>query len=159
VRRFYQKQCCAEWRAYCTVFKKENDIMSNFTAGIIREIAAESPAATRVFEEYKIDFGGGGGGRKFNAAGEIAGVAPAIVNAEIERVSDAQLQNAESPPKRRSVSELIDYILETHRVFTKQELARLPGLLKKVCRKDGIQHQELFALQAFIKLRNFSGLI
>lgn len=127
--------------------------MKNFTTKTIREIAVESPATTRIFEEYKIDFCCGGG-RKFNDACQVAGVAPEIVSDRIEQVLSSQIKDFETPAQR-SVSELIDYILETHHVFTKQELARLPALMEKVCRKHGAQHDELFALQtAFYELRD-----
>lgn len=121
--------------------------MNNFTTKTIREIAVELPATTRVFEEYKIDFCCGGG-RKFNDACHVAGVAPAIVSEKIEQVLSGRFKILESPAPIGSVSELIDYILETHHVFTKQELARLPDLMNKVCRKHGAAHGELFALQA-----------
>jgi regulator of cell morphogenesis and NO signaling len=127
--------------------------MNNFTTKTIREIAVESPATTRVFEEYKIDFCCGGG-RKFDDACRTAGVAPEIVSEKITRILNSQTQNIVSPAQQ-SVSELIDCILETHHVFTKQELARLPALMEKVCRKHGAQHDELFALQtAFFELRD-----
>ncbi len=127
--------------------------MNNFTTKTIREITVESPATTRVFEEYKIDYCCGGG-RKFNDACQTAGVAPEIIGEKIKQVLSSQIKGFESPPNQQSVSELIDYILETHHVFTKQELARLPDLMNKVCRKHGSAHDELFALQpAFFELR------
>ena len=126
--------------------------MQNFTTKTIREIAVESPATTRVFEEYKIDYCCGGG-RKFYDACQSAGVAPEIVSEKIEQVLSSQTYNFETPPQQ-SVSELIDYILKNHHVYTKPELARLPALMSKVCRKHGAQHKELFALQtAFFELR------
>lgn len=119
--------------------------MQNFTNKTIREIAVESPATVRVFEEYKIDFCCGGG-RNFNDACQFVGVSPEIVSDKIIRVLSEQTKSFESPEKQ-SASELIDYIVETHHVFTREEIARLSALMEKVCRKHGAGHKELFDLQ------------
>jgi regulator of cell morphogenesis and NO signaling len=127
--------------------------MNNFTTKTIREIAVEAPATTRIFEEYKIDYCCGGG-RKFHDACRFAGVAPEIVGEKVEQVLNSQIQNYELTPQQ-SISELIDYILETHHVFTKRELVRLTDLMNKVCLKHGERHDELFVLQqSFTELRD-----
>ena len=119
--------------------------MQNFTTKTIREIAVEMPAMTRVFEEYKIDFCCGGG-RNFYDACQFAGVAPEIVSQKINQILSNQTEGVEMA-EQKSVSELIDYILEKHHVFTKAEITRLSALMEKVCRKHGAHHDELFALQ------------
>lgn len=129
--------------------------MQNFTTKTVREIAVEMPATTRVFEEFKIDFCCGGG-RRFDEACLNAGVAPEIVSRKINetihrseqlRDSAATAADEQSPPERKNVSELIDYILETHHVFTKREIVRLTALAEKVRRKHGESHPELFFLE------------
>jgi regulator of cell morphogenesis and NO signaling len=50
-------------------------------------------------------------------------------------------------PNKKTASELIDYILKTHHVFTKSEISRLSALMEKVCRKHGEHRFELFALE------------
>lgn len=119
--------------------------MQNFTTKTIREIAVESPATVPVFQEYKIDFCCGGG-RNFNDACQSAGVAPEIVSEKINRVLTNQIEDYQSP-ETKTASELIDYILETHHVFTKSEISRLSALMEKVCGKHGESHRELFSLQ------------
>lgn len=119
--------------------------MQNFTTKTIREIAVEMPATTRVFEEYKIDFCCGGG-RNFYDACQFAGVAPEIVSQKINQILSNQTESVETA-QQKSVSELIDYILEKHHVFTKAEITRLSALMEKVCRKHGARHDELFTLQ------------
>lgn len=117
----------------------------------IREIAVEIPASTRIFEEFKIDYCCGGG-RSFNDACQHAGIAPETVNRKIA----AALKLSESGtelPQTENLTQLIDYILEKHHVFTKAELTRLEPLMEKVCRKHGEHHPELFKLQnSFIAL-------
>ncbi len=119
--------------------------MQNFTTKTIREIAVEMPVTTRVFEEFKIDFCCGGG-RAFNDACKFAGVAPEIVSEKINQVLSNQAQDYKSP-EQKTASELIDYILEKHHVFTKTETTRLSILMEKVSRKHGNRRDELFALQ------------
>lgn len=119
--------------------------MQNFSNKTIREIAVESPATVRVFEEYKIDFCCGGN-RNFYDACQFAGIAPEIVSDKIVQVLNNQTANYESP-ERKSASDLIDYIVETHHVFTRTEITRLTALMEKVSRKHGESHRELFDLE------------
>lgn len=123
--------------------------MQNFTTKTIREIAVEMPVTTRVFEEFKIDYCCGGG-RSFASACQSAGVAPEVVSQKLNQVLITQVQtNTETPLQKQSLSELIDYILEKHHIYTKQELTRLSALMEKVCSKHGANHQELFPLQTY----------
>lgn len=119
--------------------------MQNFTTKTIREIAVEAPATTRVFEEFKIDFCCGGG-RSFSDACQRAGVSPLIVSEKINQVLQNSTENFDSF-ETKSASELIDYILEKHHVFTKSEIERLSALMEKVRRKHGDAHPELFLLE------------
>jgi regulator of cell morphogenesis and NO signaling len=119
--------------------------MENFTTKTIREIAVENPATTRVFEELKIDYCCGGR-RSFNDACRTAGVNPQFVSQKIIEVLSFQNVQIESP-EQKSASDLIDYILEKHHVFTRREIERLAALMKKVSRRHGANHPEIFALE------------
>lgn len=118
-----------------------NEIMTK----TIREIAVEMPVTTRVFEEFKIDYCCGGG-RAFSDACQAVGVAPEIVSQKINEAIKNQTVDFKAP-ETKNLTELIDYILEKHHVFTKTEIARLSALMEKVCRKHGENHFELFALE------------
>ncbi|HRH40245.1 MAG TPA: iron-sulfur cluster repair di-iron protein [Pyrinomonadaceae bacterium] len=123
--------------------------MQNFTTKTIREIAVEMPVTTRVFEEFKIDYCCGGG-RNFAVACQSAGVAPEVLSQKLNQVLSAQSQNnTETPVQKQSLSALIDYILEKHHIFTKQELIRLKPLMEKVASKHGPNHEELLPLQNY----------
>jgi regulator of cell morphogenesis and NO signaling len=123
--------------------------MQNFATKTIRDIALENPAATRVFEEYKIDYCCGGG-RKFGDACRTAGVAPEVVSHKIDQLF---IPEEFVSPASMGLVELIDHILEKHHVFTKLEIARLSPLMEKVRAKHGPQHAQLYGLAiAFTEL-------
>lgn len=119
--------------------------MLNFTTKTIREIAVEMPATTRIFEEYKIDFCCGGG-RNFADACQFAGLSPEVVSDKIVQVLNNETAEFENPAEK-TASELIDFIVETHHVFTRNEITRLSALMEKVSRKHGEAHPELFDLE------------
>jgi len=121
--------------------------MQTFTTKTIREIALESPQTVRVFEEFKIDYCCGGR-KPFEDACLGAGVDPQLVAQKIEAV----MKNHEgleefNRPEEKSASQLINYIIGKHHLFTVQEIERLTPLLEKVCSRHGGQHPDLFELQ------------
>jgi regulator of cell morphogenesis and NO signaling len=116
-----------------------------FTERTIREIALEAPLTTRVFEEFKIDYCCGGR-IGFAEACRNAGVAPETVQQKLEAV----MRSAELQPgsiEEKSVTELVNHIVNTHHVFTRTELERLGPLMEKVARKHGDSHRELFEIK------------
>lgn len=119
--------------------------MQNLTTKTIREIAVEMPATTRIFEEMKIDYCCGGR-RNFNEACRLAGVSPLVVS---EKISAVLKNSAEKndPVEKKTLSALVDYIVEKHHMFTRQEIGRLMNLMEKVCYKHGKQNAELGKLR------------
>ena len=127
-------------------------IVMQFTNKTIREIALEAPLTTRVFEEFKIDYCCGGR-VDFAEACRTAGVDPGSVEQKLESV----IRSAE--PKNGSIesgsaTELANHIVNTHHVFTRDELARLAPLMEKVARKHGELHPELFEIETKLKALN-----
>jgi hypothetical protein len=94
--------------------------MQEFYNKTIREIAVEYPQTTRVFEEFKIDYCCQGN-RAFDDACQSAGVAPQIVGGKIAEVLNKSDEDSEAPG-RKSASDLADYIVEKHHVFTRNEI-------------------------------------
>jgi len=121
--------------------------MQTFATKTIREIALEVPATTRVFEEFKIDYCCGGR-KSLSEACAAAGLDPSLVAQKLDAaLSDQLSRNETGRTNTRSASELIDYIIAKHHVFTVQEIERLRPLMEKVCTRHGEQHPELFKLQ------------
>ena len=95
--------------------------MQEFATKTIREIALEAPLTTRVFEEFKIDFCCGGR-VPFAEACEKAGVDPAVMRPARGRRRTTRKPTASSAGDQRSQAELIDFIVSTHHVFTRDEI-------------------------------------
>ena len=91
----------------------------------VREYATETPNATRVFEKLKIDYCCGGG-RSLGEACALAGVSLDEVGRLLEQAGNV---SGEMPPGVQSgtLAELIDYILDTHHAFTRDEIVRHHG--------------------------------
>jgi regulator of cell morphogenesis and NO signaling len=119
--------------------------MQEFYNKTIREIAVRFPQTTRVFEEFKIDYCCQGN-RAFDDACQSAGVSPQIVGGKITEILNKSDEDSEAP-ERKSASDLADYIVEKHHVFTRNEIERLTPLMEKVCRKHGDSHAELLEVQ------------
>lgn len=119
----------------------------------IRDIAIETPGTTRVFEEYRIDYCCGGN-KSFEEACSAAGVDPMAVAQKIDDVLKAQNSGEKKDSlDSKSLSEIIEYIVAKHHIFTVGEIERLIPLMDKVCARHGDQHPELYELKT-----NFTAL-
>jgi regulator of cell morphogenesis and NO signaling len=104
------------------------------------------PQATRVFERLKIDYCCGGH-LPLSEACAGAGVNFDAVTRMLEEV-----RQKDEPGKgavnfqQASLADLIDHIVETHHVYTKEEMVRLEALLAKVISVHGQNHPELTEL-------------
>ncbi len=127
--------------------------MTVMTGKTVGELAVENPAATRIFENFGIDYCCGGNQLLEQACGN-AGIA-------VEDVLDALEMEEETARTARQVhdwqseplSEVIAHIKNTHHKFTREETVRLGALLQKVCSVHGKNHPELFDVQS-----TFAGL-
>src|SRR5262252_2041087 len=117
--------------------------MSHQTSTTVGELAARLPNATRVFEKYGIDY----------CCGGRQSIADACVSAGValDELLDQIEKNPESVPttdyESLSQSDLIDHIIRTHHVFTREELTRLRALLERVVSVHGARHPELVAVR------------
>ena len=115
----------------------------------VREYATETPNATRVFEKLKIDYCCGGG-RSLSDACAVAGVPLEEVARLLEKAGDA---SGEMPPGVQSgtLAQLIDYILDTHHAFTRDEMGRITALAEKVATKHGENRPELLTVRELFR--------
>ena len=114
-------------------------LSSNMT---VKDAATSIPDSTRIFEKLKIDYCCGG-----NAP---LGEACAKVGVEFEEVK-RMLEQAQATDDRTidfqtvTLSNLTQYIVDKHHVFTRDEIARLQALFTKVVSVHGENHPELIA--------------
>lgn len=119
--------------------------MSINTTKTVRELAVEIPNATRVFEDFGIDYCCGGK----RSLSEACGAAKLPVGEVTKALEAAAHPSSPADYQLRSgsLAELIDHIVKTHHKFTREETARLKALLEKVCSVHGKNHPELLAIQ------------
>jgi len=117
----------------------------------VREVAIELPQSTRLFETLKLDYCCGGN-RPLTEACASIGIEVGEVMGMLESVSQSEPQgNGAVDFQKLPLSELIAHILDTHHVFTKQEMTRLELLSKKVISAHGENHPELHKVGALFE--------
>lgn len=117
--------------------------MTAVTDKTVREWALENPSATRVFEKLGIDYCCGG-----NVSLEQACQA---VHLDVDQVLDSiekarAVQQENRDWQTEPLAALIAHIQRTHHTYTREEIARLDPLFKKVCAVHGKNHPELFRI-------------
>jgi regulator of cell morphogenesis and NO signaling len=113
----------------------------------VRDLAAGVPGATRVFENFGIDYCCGGHRTLADACRE-ASLPVEDLRRSIEEARQAsQPGGAERDWRQESLTSLAAHIIDKHHYFTRQEINRLEKLLDKVCSRHGENHPELFEAQ------------
>ncbi len=105
----------------------------------LADIVVANPAAARVFEVHAIDYCCHGQ-RPLEQACAEAGIDPAVVQGEIDRLA------AGSPdigPVKEGIGALIEHIVSTHHRYLRRELPRLHELMCKVVNAHGDRHPEV----------------
>ena len=118
------------------------------TEKTIGELAAENPAATRVFEKLGIDYCCGGN-QTLGQACHAAGLAPEQVREFLElAATTARPLAGERDWQSQPLAALIAHIQNTHHQYTHAEIDRLPVLLEKVEAAHRENHPELAQMRA-----------
>ncbi len=114
----------------------------------VREVVLEIPGATRLFEKLGIDYCCGGEHSLEEACAQA--------NVELNDVLSVLAQTTHDENRNENfldakLAYVIDHIVSTHHVFTREEIDRLQALLLKVCTKHGQNHPELEQLQTLFQ--------
>src|SRR5262245_7063474 len=112
----------------------------------VRDLAAGVPGATRVFENFGIDYCCGGHRTLADACHE-AGLPVEDLTRSLEEAGRAPQPGSGRDWRQESLTALTEYIIDTHHFFTRQELDRLENLFDRVCSRHGENHPELFEAQ------------
>jgi len=124
--------------------------MNLTTSKTVRDLALESPGATRVLERFGIDYCCGGN-RLFSDACEAAGVSVDHVLASMEQEHGSHQQFEEPNFLTATLAELVDHIVDKHHVFTRTEIGRLRLLIEKVDNAHAQNHPELARLRSLFE--------
>ncbi|HTS26010.1 MAG TPA: iron-sulfur cluster repair di-iron protein [Bryobacteraceae bacterium] len=103
----------------------------------VGDIAAQVPAAIRVFEKHRIDYCCHGRVPLREACRSVQ-ADPAAVLQDIGNAAGAAPDSTDW--RSESVTSLIDHIVNTHHVYLKSELPRLEAMLEKILSKHGEVH-------------------
>jgi regulator of cell morphogenesis and NO signaling len=116
--------------------------MTVITEKTVRDLALENPASTRVFEKLGIDYCCGGK-KSLEEACRSANLDIDQVLASLEQVSQPAAPHGQHTWEAQPLAALIAHIQDTHHKYTREEIARLGPLFKKVCSVHGGNHPEL----------------
>ncbi|HKW99022.1 MAG TPA: iron-sulfur cluster repair di-iron protein [Bryobacteraceae bacterium] len=108
----------------------------------VGELAAEIPAAARVFEKYGIDYCCGGKHPVETACRE-RGIAPEQVLEELEQAAEPKPETADRDWNAATLRELVEHILAKHHAYLKTELPRLEQMFAKVVQAHGAREPRL----------------
>ena len=117
----------------------------------VGEIAAEYPAAARVFEKHHIDYCCGGKHPVAEAC-RVAGVRAEDVMAEVERASWTPLSQQVPDWNTAPLKQLIQHILDKHHARLREELPLIGQLLQRMTDLHGARFLPL--QRAFAHLRS-----
>ena len=121
--------------------------MSAITTKTVGELAAENPAAMRVFEELGIDYCCGGG-NTLEQACRAARLPLEQLRGSIEMALETGRAMAPDRDwKIEPLADLISHIRNTHHQYTRAALARLGPLFDEVCSVHGKNHPELVRMR------------
>ena len=124
--------------------------MSATAEKTVRDLALESPSATRVFEKLGIDYCCGGD-KPLEEACRAAKLSVEEVQNALDEEQCESSSTAVRDWQREPLSELVAHINATHHKFVRQESARLGPLFDKVCGVHGKNHPELLHIQAVFR--------
>ena len=115
----------------------------------VRELAVAFPSATRVFEQTKIDYCCGGDQLLGDACAK-AGVDMKV----LEQMLETSVEPATATTvdfQQMTLSGLINYILDKHHVYTKDEMNRLEAMVARVVSAHGANHPELLTMRDLLQ--------
>lgn len=115
----------------------------------VKDVAITLPQATRVLEKLKIDYCCGGD-RQLGDACANAGVDLKTLQQMLD-ATESTTPGGTPDFQKLSLGELITHILDTHHVFTKDEMARLDALSAKVVAAHGGNHSELLTVKTLLR--------
>src|ERR1700690_1072284 len=110
----------------------------------VGSIVTKHPSTIPLFEGLKIDYCCGGN-KTLKDACAAAGASVEKVISSLEKLSPSPTQDQDW--SKRSLSELVNFLLEKHHVYTREQLALVDKLSEKVARVHGQNHPDLLKVR------------
>lgn len=110
----------------------------------LAKIVTDNHKAAAVFEKYQLDFCCKGK-RTLEQACADTRLNISEVLSDLESATNVK-ETEKSNPDNMMLSELTEYIVDTHHTYVKNELPLILGYLQKVASKHGERHPELFRI-------------
>lgn len=127
--------------------------MNIIATSTVRDLAAGVPDATRVFDNFGIDYCCGGH-RTLAAACREASLPIEDLTRSLEEAGRASQSGAGRDWRHESLKALTEHIIDAHHCGARRELDRLEKLFDRVCPRHGENHPELFdARKTFYQLK------
>lgn len=126
---------------------------SSIASKTLASLVTENFKTAAVFEKYHLDFCCRGKRSLEQACAELKLPTSQIV-AELEKVYNSDLKSGDIGFDNMNLSELSDYIVDTHHAYVKKEMPQILAYLQKVASKHGERHPEMlkvFEIFAAIK--------
>jgi regulator of cell morphogenesis and NO signaling len=124
--------------------------MKNLNEKTLGEIVTDNYRNAHVFQKYQIDFCCKGK-RTVQAACREKGIDARQVLNELALTGQSQEPCCSFVPESASLSELADYIVNTHHNYVRNELPRIAGQLQKVASKHGQRFPEMVEVARLLK--------
>ncbi|GAB6191344.1 iron-sulfur cluster repair di-iron protein [Desulfocastanea catecholica] len=116
----------------------------NISDKSIGEIVAEDYRTAQVFENHGIDYCCGGN-VSLQAGCREKGIDPAIIAEEIEAVKKDQIDRSQDYTSW-DLSFLIDYIINVHHTYIKENTGPITGYTRKIASVHGAHHPEVIEI-------------
>jgi regulator of cell morphogenesis and NO signaling len=113
------------------------------------ELVVQKPSRGLFFESYGLDYCCGGK-RTLAEACRVQNLNPDTVLSSLQDF-DSQSQKSEVNYSNFSITQIIDHLLETHHVYTRETLELLNHLVDKVTDRHQAVHPELIKIQAIFR--------
>ncbi len=120
--------------------------MQAFGTHTIREIALASPAATRIFQEFRIDQRSMGN-ELFGEACRSAGVDPQLIESKLNDALSESASTGFDRISRSSLAEIVAYIIGKHHSYAKREAEQLTFLADKIAHHHGNEQPGLYEIR------------
>jgi regulator of cell morphogenesis and NO signaling len=122
--------------------------MSAIMTKTVGELAAENPAATRVFKKLGIDYCCGGDNTLEQACRAARLPLEQVTDSMEMTLETGRAMTQDQDWRTGSLAGLIVHIRNTHHQYTRAAIARLGPLFDKVCSIHGQNHPELARMRA-----------